>query len=182
MGDDVQVSRLARLLGPVLAALLALAACGGPAVDASDPAARDRAGAAASRPVDLGFTVTTVDGATFDGTSLAGKPAVLWFWAPWCPTCAVQAPQVTKLAERYDGRIGVIGVAGLDDLAAMHRFLDVTKVHGITHLADEQGVVWRRFGVTAQSTFVLLDSSGAIIYRGYLNPDDLDRRLAELAS
>lgn len=37
------------------------------------------------------FTVATLDGATFDGRSLAGKPALLWFWAPWCPTCLGQA-------------------------------------------------------------------------------------------
>ena len=175
------MSRSARLLGPVLAGLLALTACAAPGTDASDPAARDRAAAAASRPVDLDFTVTTVDGDTFDGKSLAGKPAVLWFWAPWCPTCAVEAPHVKQIADQYDGKIGVVGVAGLDDVAAMRRFIEITKVHGVRHLADEQGVVWRRFGVTAQSTFVLLDSSGAIIYRGYLNPGDLDRRLAELA-
>ena len=42
--------------------------------------------------------------------------------------------------------------------------------------------MWRRFGVTAQSTYVLLDAAGgAIVHRGYLNPGDLDRRLADLA-
>ena len=31
----------------------------------------------------LGFQSTTVDGAPFDATALAGTPTVLWFWAPY---------------------------------------------------------------------------------------------------
>jgi hypothetical protein len=30
------------------------------------------------------FAGTTVEGKPFSGASLAGKPTVLWFWAPWC--------------------------------------------------------------------------------------------------
>ena len=41
--------------------------------------------------------------------------------------------------------------------------------------------MWRRVGVTAQSTYVLLDAAGAIVHRGHLTPGDLDWRLAELA-
>jgi thiol-disulfide isomerase/thioredoxin len=175
------MSRWPRLFGPVLAGVLALTACAGPAgrTDAADPATRDRA--AASEKADLTFTVATLDGGTFDGRSLAGKPAVLWFWAPWCPTCAAQAPHVRQVAARYAGKVTVVGVAGLDEVAAMHRFVELTKVDTIAHVADEQGVVWRRFGVTAQSTYVLLDASGTIVHRGYLDDADLDRILAQLA-
>jgi thiol-disulfide isomerase/thioredoxin len=172
------MSRWPRLLGPVLAGVLALTACAGPA-DATDPAARDRA--ATLEKADLNFTVATLDGGTFVGTSLAGKPAVLWFWAPWCPTCAAEAPHVRQVADQYAGKITVVGVAGLDEVAAMHRFVELTKVDNIAHLADEQGIVWRRFGVTAQSTYVLLDASGTIVHRGYLDAADLDRMLAQLA-
>jgi thiol-disulfide isomerase/thioredoxin len=176
----VEMSRWPRLLGLVLAGVLALTACAGPGAPtgAADAAAGDRA--AAPRP-DLNFTVATLGGGSFDGRSLAGKPAALWFWAPWCPTCAVEAPHVRQIADQYAGKITVVGVAGLDEVAAMHRFVDLTNVDNITHLADEQGVVWRRFGVTAQSTYVLLDASGTIVHRGYLDEDDLDRILAWLA-
>jgi thiol-disulfide isomerase/thioredoxin len=162
------------LVGLVLAGMLALAACGGPATPTA-------AGEPAAARADLDFTVATLDGGTFDGASLAGKPAVLWFWAPWCPTCAVEAPHVGEVADLYAGRISVVGVAGLDEVAAMHRFVELTQVDNVTHLADDQGVVWRRFGVTAQSTYVLLDASGTIVHRGYLDEADLDRMLTELA-
>ena len=177
------MSRWPTVLGAILTGALALTACAGRAAPtgAADPAARGNASAPASEKADLTFTVTTLDGATFDGRSLAGKPALLWFWAPWCPTCAAEAPHMRQVADTYAGKITVVGVAGLDNVANMHRFVDLTKVANIVHLADEQGVVWRRLGVTAQSTYVLLDVSGAIVYRGYLDNAELDRLLARLA-
>jgi thiol-disulfide isomerase/thioredoxin len=176
------MSRWATLLGPVLAGALALTACAGPAApgDATDPAARDPTVAAAGK-ADLGFAVATLAGGTFDGQSLAGKPALLWFWAPWCPTCVVEAPQVGQAAHDYQGRITVVGVAGLDTTEAMREFVALPQVGHIVHLADEQGVVWKRFGVTAQSTYVLLDASGHVVYRGYLDGDELTRKLTAQA-
>jgi thiol-disulfide isomerase/thioredoxin len=174
--------RWARLLGPVLAGALALTACAGPATrnDAADPAPADQA-ASTDSTVDLTFTVATLDGGRFDGQSLAGKPALLWFWAPWCPTCVAQAPQVGAAARDYPGKIAVVGVAGLDSTAAMRDFVALPQVDHVVHLADEQGVVWKRFGVTAQSTYVLLDAAGQVVYRGYLDGEELSRRLSALA-
>lgn len=74
-----------RRLGWLVAvAALVLAGCGG-----GSPRA---AGApATTSPASLfAFTATTVDGKPFDGMSMAGKPTVLWFWAPWCPICLLR--------------------------------------------------------------------------------------------
>ncbi len=73
--------------------LIALTGCG------SQTAAGPAAGAATGDP--LSFSGETIDGEAFEGASLAGRPAVLWFWAPWCPTCRGQIPQVTALASDY---------------------------------------------------------------------------------
>jgi thiol-disulfide isomerase/thioredoxin len=129
----------------------------------------------------LAFTATTMDGARFDAATLAGKPTLLWFWAPWCPTCGAEAPQVTRLAARYAGKVNVVGVAGLDKLSAMREFVARTRVSGFVNLADEAGAVWRRFGVTAQATYVLLDAAGKVVYAGYLDDDELTARLDRLA-
>ena len=48
----------------------------------------------------LNFTGTTLSGAPFDGASLQGKPAVLWFWTPWCPFCNAEAPSVSSVQPR----------------------------------------------------------------------------------
>lgn len=146
-----------------------------PDADGADAEADEPAGSA------LTFTATTVDGADFDAADLAGKPTVFWFWAPWCPTCVSQSPQVLELAEEHGDAVNVVGVAGLDESAAMADFITMTDTGDLTHLDDEEGAVWRQFGITAQSTFAVLDENGVVTYTGYLEPDELADRVAELA-
>ncbi|ROO52015.1 thiol-disulfide isomerase/thioredoxin [Micromonospora sp. Llam0] len=140
------------------------------------------AGAADTPTGSYDFTAATLDGGSFDGHSLAGKPALLWFWAPWCPTCLQQARPVTDLAAKYQGKVTVVGVAGLDQESAMHDFVKMAKLSGFPQLADEQGVVWKRFKMAEQSTFVVLDRTGTVVARGHTDvdklPDVLDPLLA----
>lgn len=166
----------------IVAGALALAGCGDAATGGQqDPAgsATTAAGSSAAGG-SYDFAVATLDGATFEGRTLAGKPAVLWFWAPWCPTCLMQAKKVNALAVDYAGKATVVGVAGLGKVPEMREFVDLAKVSGFPHLADEQGVVWKRFGMTAQSTFVVLDADGAVAARGNVDVADLPGKLDQL--
>jgi thiol-disulfide isomerase/thioredoxin len=129
--------------------------------------------------VDLDFTATTLDGATFEGATLVGKPALLWFWAPWCPTCAGQADHVSEVADTYAGKVNVVGVGGLDQADAMRTFVEDRGVDNFVHLSDEAGVVWQRFGITSQSTYVVLDAKGVVVAQGVLSQDDLDQALLD---
>lgn len=121
----------------------------------------------------------SVDGQTFDGQELAGKPAVLWFWAPWCPTCHAQAPAVSSLAETYRNRVNVVGVGGLDQESAIRDYADHVGDRVIL-LTDAEGAVWRHFGVTAQSTYVVLDADGQMVVQGYMDDAALAERVADL--
>lgn len=193
--------RLALALVAPLA--ISLAACGGEATTAADApdstsapdsppdAASDSASDSPSESPDdsaatggaerrpdaavpelLDFTSTTVAGQAFDGASLAGSPVVLWFWAPWCPTCRGQVPQVEELARSYGDEVSVVGIGSLDSAEAIAGF--ARDVEGITHLEDTDGVLWRRFGVTEQSSFVVLDADGEVAFEaGYGGEDDL---------
>ncbi|MCP3818509.1 redoxin domain-containing protein [Streptomyces sp. A3M-1-3] len=168
------------------AALLALTGCGSesgssdeaagtspsnPSSPAPAPASSDggESGAAGAQvPEALRFTATTVDGKPFDAKTLAGKPTVLWFWAPWCPKCKAQASETAKVAADYAGKANVIGVAGLDKNSAMKDFVADTGASGFPHLSDEKGEVWKRFKVTEQSRYVILDKDGKTVYEGVL--------------
>lgn len=185
------MSRLA--IVAVLPLVLVLASCGQDAATTSDAApASDRSpssatstpsttpdDAAATAPELLDFTATTVTGDAFDGTTLAGRPTVLWFWAPWCPTCRGQIPQVEALVADHGGNINVIGIGSLDSAEAIAGFAD--DVAGLTHLEDVDGELWRRFGITEQSSFVVLDSDGTVSFEaGYGGSDDLDAEVESL--
>ena len=165
-----------RVPGLLLCLVLALAGCGSPEVAAPDVGTSSAAGGDA-----LDFTGVTTDGDAFDGQSLAGRPAVLWFWAPWCPTCRAQIPAVTSLAEQYGDQVGFVGVGSLDDAAAIEGFATDAEAPGLTQLADADGAIWRHFGITEQSVYVVLDADGEVVDDGYLNNDDLADVVAGLA-
>lgn len=127
----------------------------------------------------LKFSGTTVEGTPFDGASLAGKPAVLWFWAPWCHVCAGQTPNVNALAEEYADRVTIVGVAGLsDDAAGIKTFAAETS--GITNLTDADDL-WSRFGIIEQSVFTVIDADGEVVSEGFLDDDELNDLVADLA-
>lgn len=173
------VRRLSWLL---IGTLVALAGCAGGAGGAGAPEPAPGADGPVATPAGslLDFTATTIDGETFEGASLAGRPAVLWFWAPWCPVCLGQAPGVREAVAQYADQVAIVGVAGLDTAAAMPEFVRLAKVEGMPHLVDEAGDVWRRFEVTAQSTFVLIDADGEVTFRGRLGADEVPDRVAAL--
>jgi thiol-disulfide isomerase/thioredoxin len=154
-------------------AALVIAACG------SDTATSSGSGSAGGDSA-LTFSATTVDGEQFDAASFDGEPSVFWFWAPWCTTCAAEAPYVGRLEGKYGGGLNVIGVASLGQQSEMVEFIERTHTGDLTHLNDGAGAVWQHFGITAQSTFALVDANGAVTYSGYLEPDELFDRAADL--
>ncbi|MFF8844374.1 redoxin family protein [Streptomyces sp. NPDC015127] len=148
----------------------------------AQPAASNGSAAEGAKvPEALNFTATTVDGKPFDAKTLAGKPTVLWFWAPWCPTCKGQAAETAKIAAGNAGKVNVVGVAGLDKNAAMRDFVSDTGTGSFPHLSDEKGEVWKRFEVTQQSHYVILDKTGETVYEGVLpGGDGLAEKVAGL--
>lgn len=127
------------------------------------------------------FAGTTIEGADFQGASLRGKPAVLWFWAPWCPTCRAQQGVMTSLADTFDGEVSFVGVGGLDeDTDALEDFASQTSGR-ITHLSDSPGAVWRHFGITEQSMYVVLNGDGEVVAEGVLSDAELEDVVRPLA-
>ena len=142
-------------------------------VDAPEPEA------GSTVPATLDFTGTTVSGKPFEGASLSGRPTLLWFWAPWCPTCRGQIPQVEGIASDHAGKLNVIGIGSLDSAEAIAGFAG--DVDDVVHLEDVDGELWKRFGVTEQSSFVLLDADGTVVFEaGYGGTDDLDAQVDDV--
>ncbi|GAA3773029.1 TlpA family protein disulfide reductase [Micromonospora maritima] len=132
-------------------------------------------------PKTLSFDAKTLDGTTFSAAALAGRPVVLWFWAPWCATCASQAWTVAEIAPTYRDTVPIVGVAGLGQQKAMKEFVTEFDLAGTTQLDDRAGAVWRRFKVVEQSTFVVLDRDGTVVHQGFLDGESLTRQVETLA-
>ncbi len=170
-------------------ATAALAACGSseapskaePSSEAtaSAPSATDTpATGTAVAATQLDFTATTTDGKKFDGTSLAGKPAVVWFWAPWCHICKGEAPNVRAAAE--SSGVEFLGVAALDGADAMKGFVKTYKL-GFTNLADTKAAVWAKFGVTSQPSYAFISADGSVdVVPGSLSASELKAKIAAI--
>ncbi|MGN9913387.1 TlpA family protein disulfide reductase [Phytohabitans sp. LJ34] len=185
------MSRVGHTIAAATVAFL-LAGCGGDATpgSAGDPTvttastlpASTPTGGSVAVPQALTFTTQTVDGKPFDAATLAGKPVVLWFWAAWCPRCRAAADDVAGVQRDFADRVHVVGVAGLNSGAEpMRRFVADQGISGFVNLADDEGEIWRRFGVTTQEYYVLLDTAGTVVHKGPLTPDALRDRVTALA-
>jgi thiol-disulfide isomerase/thioredoxin len=152
-----------------------------PSSVAPSSAAPTPTGAPAVVPDALRFTARTLDGTAFSAAGLAGRPVVLWFWAPWCATCASQAWTVAEIAPKYRDTVPIVGVAGLGEQKAMRSFVTEFELGGTTQIDDRAGALWRRFEIVEQSTFLIIDRQGKVVHQGFLDGEDLTRRVAALA-
>jgi len=120
------------------------------------------------------FKATTLQGKNFPGLTLAGKPSLLWFWAPWCSICRGESPDLVALSKAYKGKINLVGVASLGPVGDMKKFVSDTHTSTFTHLADPNGLIWGRFNIISQPSFVFISKSG-VTYRlvGSLSKSDL---------
>jgi thiol-disulfide isomerase/thioredoxin len=114
---------------------------------------------ATATAADLNFTGTTLSGAPFSGSSLEGKPAVLWFWTPWCPFCNAEAPSVSAVAAANPG-VTFVGVSTRADVAAMQGFVSKYNLN-FTNLNDADGSIWAKFNVPWQPAYVFLSPNGS---------------------
>jgi thiol-disulfide isomerase/thioredoxin len=107
----------------------------------------------------LNFTGTTLSGAPFNGASLQGKPAVLWFWTPWCPICNQEAPGVSQVATANPA-VTFVGIAAKSDVAAMQNFVSKYNLN-FTNLNDADGAIWARYNVPWQPAYVFYRADGS---------------------
>lgn len=158
------------------------------AEQATEPAAADVAAtdpgiaAPVTVPASLKFTGTTLDGKSFDAATMAGRPTILWFWAPWCATCASEAQSIADLQDEYAGRLNILGIAGMGNNKDMHEFVSDLEVGAVPHLDDEPGRLWKKFGITEQSTYVILDRAGKVVVRSYLDDLQLTTKVKSLVA
>lgn len=163
-------SPLKLFVAAVVAAALMVVLCGAPRAAAAD----DR----------LQFTGTTLNGAPFNGATLQGKPAVLWFWAPFCPFCNAEAPGVSRVAAANPG-VTFVGVAAHSDVGAMQTFVSKYGLN-FTNLNDADGSIWARYNVPWQPAYVFYRADGSSTFvndpTSAMSQQELSDRVSALRS
>jgi DsbE subfamily thiol:disulfide oxidoreductase len=106
---------------------------------------------------------TTVAGAKFDTSSLAGKPFVLNVWATWCAPCAREQPALVKLQALYGDRVGFLGIDYRDDDSAAKAWVQQFGVH-YPSLSDPSGKYAADLGFPFLPDTYVVDTKGSIRY------------------
>lgn len=134
----------------------------------------------------LRFYGTELDGALFDGRSLIGKPAVLWFYtpAPNCSLCFQEAPTLSRVAAA-NPQVTFVGVAGRWDAMSMRRFVRDFNLN-FTNLTDANGQIWQAFFVPWPPAWAFLrpDGTGYLVNNvvAPMSEQDLTARVAALSA
>lgn len=92
----------------------------------------------------------------------AGKPMLLWFWAPHCTFCRAEAPELLKFEKTYGERLTILGLGAQDDYDQAVDFLADTGTQDLQMVWDETGKSWVHFKVTNQPTVVVVDADGKV--------------------
>jgi thiol-disulfide isomerase/thioredoxin len=113
----------------------------------------------------LRFYGTELSGALFDGRSLIGKPAVLWFYtpAPSCGLCFEEAANISQVAAAHP-EVSFVGIGGRWDVMSMRRLVDTYGLR-FPNLNDANGMLWQAFYVPWPPAWAFLrpDGTGSLV-------------------
>ena len=141
---------------------------------------RDHEGPGAFPPV----TISTIDGRSFDATTIEGRPLLVTFWSTTCLVCLREMPELEALYHRFSRRgFELIAVAmPWDPPDAVVRLARARALPYPVAL-DVDGAIARAFGdVPVTPTHVLIDPAGDVAFRrtGALDFSGLDERLQSM--
>lgn len=140
----------------------------------------DRVAVGSPAPAIVG---TTLDGAPFDLTVLAGKPVLVNFWGPSCVPCREEFPLLAeKMAQHAPDGFAVVGVLTDDPVEPARQF---ATEYGATWptVEDPTRAVKASYRVAARPQSYFIDGDGIVrsIQIGELTDADFERQYARIA-
>ncbi len=113
------------------------------------------------------FRLTGLDGTVRTSADLAGRPAIIYFFAPWCRICNLSADNLQTLRQSVNEQdLEIVFVAlAWDSVAAVKEF---AKRNGLTMpilLGNEETA--RDFRIRGVPTYYVLNSDSRIVGRDF---------------
>ena len=129
------------------------------------------------------FTLTQLDGGTFDFARENQQPVFVYFWASWCVPCQTEAPVIEGLWREYRDRGYVfLGVNMWDQPEDARQFVSEYRLT-FPIVADEARAVYVDYGVQGLPTAFFVAPGGAVRsqFSGLLDERTLRGLLDEIA-
>lgn len=128
------------------------------------------------------FSLAGTDGRQVSLVALAGRPAVINFWAGYCPPCRAEMPLLQRAAGSNSG-VHLVLVNEGDSSRAARDFLDSLAIHQPA-LLDSDLSVGHAYGAIALPTTVFIRADGTIAARhiGQLDAMVLAAQISNLVS
>ena len=120
-----------------------------------------KVGDAAPMPV-----IASLDGApTSLASVIAGRPALIEFWATWCPLCRSMEPSIKAMATTYGDKLAIVRIVVPTNQTPERAKAAVQKgaLPG-TFLFDTDGAAYKAFAAYHTSYILVLDRKGQVLY------------------
>jgi thiol-disulfide isomerase/thioredoxin len=108
-------------------------------------------------------------------SAIAGKPAVIYFWATWCANCRQLEPTMDAAFKRHGAQVAFAAVAvGVNQSAERVRRYTTEHYVGWSHFYDRRGNAVAAYDVPATSYVVVVDKAGTVVYGGVGGKQDIE--------
>jgi thiol-disulfide isomerase/thioredoxin len=118
--------------------------------------------ALALQPMTPPFSVTTLDGSTFNPDQMNGRVVLIDFWATWCGPCLKELPQIKQIAKDFAGQpLTILSISWDEDDQTWKDFL---HKNGMTwpQYRDIDHKIGQLFDVEALPSYFTIDSDGVL--------------------
>jgi peroxiredoxin len=119
------------------------------------------------------FTLKDLDGRSVRLSDYKGRTIVLYFMATWCPECRGAIPQLKEIYSSYNAR-GLV-LLTINVMESKDKVAAFSRKYNLPYpvLLDEDGKVYRSYGVGGVPVKALVDRNGRIICWNCRSFDDL---------
>jgi len=131
-------------------------------------------------PLAPAFTVTTLDGSSFNLDQRKGQVILLDFWATWCGPCMEELPQIQKIAKDFAGQpLVILSISWDEDEQKWKKFVAKNQMTWPQY-RDTRHRIGNLFEVRALPGYFTIDSDGVLTTEMLGGGFDVEGKLKKL--